>query len=413
MHIKNITEVVIKMRNFLKSPAAVIILKIILFLVLEVAVFYGGLWACIFALFSGVKFFILLSILFTSVTLLFIPAFIFVKKIRRLSLKIYMGALAALLIALTGKAFYLALDARVPVVWDQNLEVALYQPFSDNVSKLPAPASIRIDENIPAMDGALALYPLYSAFATAIYPQKKYSPYDYDIDIDSRRYNHEVHYRNTVQGFEALLKGDVDIFFMADLSDNQKDEARELGIELVYTPIGKEAFVFFVNSANPVDSLTIDQIQDIYEGKTIYWQDLGGSGKITAFQRHEGSGSQSALQRFMKGKELMPPPRRDVPGMGEIVTIVSDYKNYKGAIGFSFRYFLTVMAANDGIKPLKINGVAPTRANIADGSYPLTSYFYAITRADNSNPNVPVILEWLQSDEGQYLVEATGYTPIK
>jgi phosphate transport system substrate-binding protein len=400
------------MNGFLKSRAGRLAIKFILLLAIEAAVFYGGLWALLFALFSGSELLAGVFVLFTLITALSVPIFIFLGKIRRTALKIYMSALAALLIVLTGRAFYMALDARVPVIVEQRVSIEENQPFSDKVPQLPAPASVHIVENIPVMDGAWALYPLYSAFATAIYPEKDYPLYDFLTE--SGFYQHEVIFQNTIAGFESLLKGNVDIFFMADLSKEQRAMAEELGVELVYTPIGKEAFVFFVNNENTVESLTVEQLQNIYEGKITSWRDLGGGGKITAFQRNEGSGSQSGLERFMKGKNLMTPPTQNVAdAMGIIVEMTSDYKNYKGALGFSFRYFLTEMAANEGIRILKINGIAPTEENVASGVYPLTSYFYAITRADNTNPNIQVILEWFLSDEGQYLVKAVGYTPIK
>jgi phosphate transport system substrate-binding protein len=234
--------------------------------------------------------------------------------------------------------------------------------------------------------------------------------YEEDVEYSG----HEVHFTNTLIAFQGLLDRRVDIYFMADLSEAQKKWAEEEGVELNYTPIGREAFVFFVNSENPVESLTIEQIQDIYEGKITNWSALGGTGSIKAFQRNEGSGSQSALQRLMAGKKLMVPLTHERnTGMDGIINEVSDYKNYKGAIGFSFRYFATEMAENKGIKLLKINGVEPTEENVASGAYPLSSYFYAITAKDNDNPNLPAVLEWMQSEEGQYLVKAVGYTPIR
>lgn len=79
--------------------------------------------------------------------------------------------------------------------------------------------------------------------------------------------------------------------------------AENSGVELEFTPIGKEAFVFFVNSKNPFENITVDQIKDIYSGRTSKWSQLGvpGLGKIKAYQRNEGSGSQSALIRLMDG----------------------------------------------------------------------------------------------------------------
>ena len=50
--------------------------------------------------------------------------------------------------------------------------------------------------------------------------------------------------------------------------------AKEAGKELVMTPIGKEAFVFFVNPDNNIDSLAVSEIKDIYSGKIKNWSKL-------------------------------------------------------------------------------------------------------------------------------------------
>ena len=61
----------------------------------------------------------------------------------------------------------------------------------------------------------------------------------------------------------------------------------------------------------------MEQIRNIYSGEITRWDELGvkGMGKIKAFQRSEGSGSQSTLEKLMEGKELMEAPKEDVVDM--------------------------------------------------------------------------------------------------
>ena len=114
----------------------------------------------------------------------------------------------------------------------------------------------------------------------------------------------------------------------------------------------------------------------------------------------------------MTGKALMEAPKEDVvSGMGGIITRTADYRNYKNAIGYSFRFYSTEMVKNDMIKLLCINGVAPTLENIENGTYPIGGDFYAVTRSD-ADENTLKLLEWVLSSQGQELVEKTGYTPI-
>lgn len=110
---------------------------------------------------------------------------------------------------------------------------------------------------------------------------------------------------------------------------------------------------------------------------------------------------------------LMDPPTEDVTdGMLGIIEQVADYKNYKNAIGYSFRFYSTEMVKNDKIKLLSVGGVAPTTENIAGGSYPLGGEFYAVKLVSNENPNVDALIEWALSEQGQELIEKTGYVPL-
>lgn len=291
----------------------------------------------------------------------------------------------------------------IPTV-NAEVDIGKYEPFSEfgSVATLKEKASLQLSDDLPKMDGATALYPLYAAFVEATYPEKAYPSYDSEVMVST-----------TPNAYENLLSGKVDMVFAAAPSESQKNTAEQKGLELTMTPIGREAFVFFVHQKNPVNNLTVDQITDIYRGKVTNWEELGGrDDTIRAFQRPEDSGSQSALQSLMKGLPLMEPPSEDiVTGMGGIINEVSQYRNYKNAIGFTFRYYSTEMVDNDEIKLLEVNGVAPTKENIRTNVYPIASEFYIVT-AGTDNPNVAPLIEWILSEQGQALVEKVGYVPI-
>jgi len=169
-----------------------------------------------------------------------------------------------------------------------------------------------------------------------------------------------------------------------------------------------------VNARNPVESLSVEQIQAIYSGEVNNWKDVGGNNEsIRPFQRNEGSGSQTAFLNFMDGRKIMNPPEEDViAGMGGIISQTADYANYSNAIGFSFRFYANKMVGNDDIRLLQVNGIYPDIEAINNNAYPLSSQFYAISLADNNKENVLKFLDWITSVQGQYLVEKTGYCPV-
>mgnify|MGYP003300810654 FL=1 len=93
-----------------------------------------------------------------------------------------------------------------------------------------------------------------------------------------------------------------------------------------------------------------------------------------------------------------------------IVGDVADYKNFKGAIGFSFLYYAETLVEEYEVKMLKINGVAPNLENIQNKNYPIVEDIYmAVTKRNDS---INRMIDFVLSKEGQYLVRKSGYTPL-
>ena len=208
-----------------------------------------------------------------------------------------------------------------------------------------------------------------------------------------------MQYKNTVRGFEAVVNGETDLFFSAAPSAEQRQYAKDRGVELVYVPVGLEAFVFFVNEQNPVNGLTVEQIRDIYQGKCTNWSEVGGVNRpINPVSRLRGSGSQSAMDAFIGSYD----PANKSP-----------FALFGASIGFSFRYYMDGIVGNQAVKMLELNGVYPSEENIQNGSYPFIAEFYAVYRADSQNENIPLLINWLLSPDGQRLIEECGYVAIK
>lgn len=292
---------------------------------------------------------------------------------------------------------------QIPTV-DAEVDVYQYMPFTEknNVVKMDQEASVQLQEPLPIIDGATAFYPLYAAFAEAIYPKKDYQPYESEVMVNK-----------TPTAYRNLIEGNVDLIFALAPSEQQINSAKAKGVELQLTPIGKEAFVFFVNAKNKIDGLTLDQIKAIYAGEITNWSQVGGKDEaIRAFQRPQDSGSQTALQNLMGDTPIMEAPTENIAqGMGGIIEEVSKYRNYNNAIGYTFRYYSNEMVKNDEIKLLEVDGIAPTVDMIRSEAYPITNEFYIVT-TQNSNPQVQQIIDWVTSTEGQQLLEQAGYVPI-
>lgn len=209
----------------------------------------------------------------------------------------------------------------------------------------------------------------------------------------------------------------VSIIFVTQPSDEELEYAEQEGVELDVTPIALDGFVFITHKDNPVDSLTVDQICDIYSGKITNWKDVGGNDEeIVAYQREKNSGSQTAMENIvMKGKPLAECPQALVPeGMGELIERVAEYENSSCSIGYTYYYYMNNLYKNPDIKVININGVSPENKNLISGEYPFkTAYYAVILKGGEENSAARELRDYLLTDEGQRIVEMAGYCPAK
>lgn len=293
-------------------------------------------------------------------------------------------------------------------IFNEEINYWEYVPFETNnkVKKFDMIPSLTFSSDFPRLDGATAAYPVYSAMAELLYK-------------DARELNIEnfVTCSKTAEAYERLINDEADVVFGVRPSEEQLELAKEKGVEFVLTPICKEAFVFFVNTENPINNLTVEEIRKIYTKKIKNWKKLGGEDeRILPFQRPVNSGSQTIMiNQVMNGLKMSKPLEEEViQMMGGIIYQTASYRNQKSAIGYSFRFYATEMNPNLDIKFLSINGVESSVENIKNDSYPFISEVYAVTtQKSNEKENVQKLIKWILSDEGQSVIEGCGYVPLK
>ena len=274
----------------------------------------------------------------------------------------------------------------------KSIELDKYLPFEENSEIVKFDSEYKLNGNLPVIDGAAALYPVFSAFANALYPENQ-------VIFDGKNFMPEskLQMNNTREAYKEVVDGTADIVFCAAPSEEQLAYAKKKGVKLELVPIGSEAFVFIVNSSNPVKGLTVEQIKGVYNGTYKFWSQVGGDrSPINPLRRNEGSGSQSAMLSFMNGEEMKANP----------------FGIFGRSIGFSFRYYVKDVVKKGNVRMLSIDGVYPNIKNIANGSYPVVANFYAVYDKANSNPNVGKFVDWVLSEEGQEIVKKTGYVPL-
>ena len=283
------------------------------------------------------------------------------------------------------------IDTRSEGMQAKSIELSEYLP--EKGSGIVQMEAEKLEGELPVIDGAAALYPVFSALFYARYPGDAWEFDGADFTEKSR-----LRMENTRGAWQRLADGEDDLIFCAAPSEEQLAYAAEKGVEFEMVPVGREAFVFLVNEKNPVTDLSQEEIRGIYGGGYKSWKELGGEDKrLLALTRNEGSGSQTAFLSFMNGREI----RKDILGF------------IGSPIGFSFRYYVEGIVGKGGIRMLSVDGVYPDREHIRSGEYPLTSYFYAAYRKGETNPNVQALVDFALSEEGQQIIEESGYAGVK
>lgn len=208
---------------------------------------------------------------------------------------------------------------------------------------------------------------------------------------------------NTASGLDAVTKG------TADLAGAARGSAGGAENDLAFTPVAWDGLVIITSPANPVSSITLQQLHDVYYGKITNWKDLGGRDEpIDAYAvASPGDGVEYSLRRLMFGRGNQPvaAPRLYVntAKLEEAVTL--DPKAFGATT-------LGNVRGNSKIKVLSIGGVAPTPASVASGSYPLFTPLYLVS--NNSSPKaaeVKEFIDFVQSEKGSALLRAHGLVP--
>lgn len=259
------------------------------------------------------------------------------------------------------------------------------------------------EETFPRVDASLATQPLMDAFVLNFTGKTTE-----DLGVE---------YSNTDPAYTKLINNEADLIVVTEPSEDELKRASDANVELEVTKVVNEGFVFFVNKDNEIDSLTFDQIKQIYTGEITNWKELGGKdAEIIAYQRPENSGSQTGLYSLvMKGTPVkIPTPKESVNlSMAGIIEYVSSYENGLDSIGYGYYYYANEMYYNDNIKYLGINGVKPTYETIKDESYPILTAYYIVTRKNETNENVLKLKEDMLSKRGQEVATKAGYVPCK
>jgi phosphate transport system substrate-binding protein len=206
-------------------------------------------------------------------------------------------------------------------------------------------------------------------------------------------------------GIKAIVDGTADIGNASRfIKQKEVNLAYTKGVYPVPFRVALDAIVPVVNTSNKVADLTLAQLKDIYLGKIKDWKAVGGTlGKIVVISRDSSSGTFGVWKDLVMKKERVIPSALTVPSNGGIVQAVA---NTPGAIGYVGLGYL-----NDGIKAVKVDGIAGTDENTLNGSFPIARGLFMFTKGWPGGETMS-FLSFVLSKKGQELVKEAGSIPL-
>lgn len=314
--------------------------------------------------------------------------------------------IVVLLIA--GLAYFIFINKNNGDVANTNIQNTVATNTNPTTAKV-SEKLMMTEAEFPKVDGATAMLPMVGEITKSVLGY---------TDEQAQKYLNENTQGKSAKVYASLINKEKDLIFVSEPSDDILRQAKEANVEFDMTGIGKDGFVFIVNKDNPVNSLTIEQLQKIYTGEITNWSQVGGNNEeIVAYQREQNSGSQNLMEKMvMKGIKMKTAPSGlMIASMeGLIDSVAKGYDNSKASIGYSIYLYAKEQYVKDNIKFLSIDGVYPSDETIANGTYPLSKIVYAVTRKDvPQDSSVRKLTKWLLTDEGQKVVVAGGYSRLK
>lgn len=170
--------------------------------------------------------------------------------------------------------------------------------------------------------------------------------------------------------------------------------------------IALDVLAIVVHPTNPVSNLTRDQLRDIYLGKITNWKDVGGPDQpIQVIVRDTNSGTRGAFDEIVLEKQEPQAPRqRSAFTAGDVAALVATDPQAIGYVGFG--------NLEPSLKLLSIDEIQPTKDTARRGIYQLTRPLLLLT-GPLTQPLAQTYIDFVLSAEGQKLVEADGWIPVK
>ncbi len=220
-------------------------------------------------------------------------------------------------------------------------------------------------------------------------------------------------------GEQRLASGQIDI-----AASTAAYPDAQIPAGLVRIPIGLDGIAVVVHSENPVEALTLVQIRDLFGGRALNWEEVGGAaGEVLLVSREDGSATRELFEERVMDADQVALTAVVMSTSSNVVEYVASHRD---AIGYVTSAYLlqngmpfavngentsTADSAERTVKAVSIEGRVPFGADLANFQYPLARALYLLF-PQSSDPSIRKIVEFVRGEEGQAII-ARFHAPIR
>src|ERR1700716_1427143 len=208
-------------------------------------------------------------------------------------------------------------------------------------------------------------------------------------------------------GIAAIIDGTAEIGMSSRRAKSSEvGAANAKGKNMKPTIVAYDGIAVIVNSANPVNTLTKKQVEQIFTGDVTRGGAVGGSGgKISIYTRNTSSGTYSDFKELAMKKRDYAGGSQKMAGNEQIASEVGKNPSGVGYVGLAY-------TKAGGIKVMPIDGVLPSTQTVHAKTYPYARPTFYYTNGDPTGL-AKEFLDFTIGPTGQKIVAQVGFVPIK
>lgn len=209
-----------------------------------------------------------------------------------------------------------------------------------------------------------------------------------------------------LRAFQSVMDGSAEIGMLASDLPEAAARAPGRGIRLVQVPFGYDAVVNVVHAANPVQSLSRLQIEDIFCGRIRNWADLGGAdAPIRLFRLYPDAPAHESWEDTVLTPGATIDQSAAFMGTSAMVRAVASAPTGIGYVRLS--------AVTPAVRAVAIDGIAATAESIRTGRYLIRRPLSLLHTHRASQDTVEFVRYFTAPQKGLRFAPAINAVPVE